>query len=78
MGSFSWGLECCMCKTRIIDVAHDASSNKLVHTKVLVKNCVTLTGNYAMPLGHKKGVKLTPEEEENLKKRMIKENSEEI
>ncbi|KAL0612962.1 40S ribosomal protein S8 [Plecturocebus cupreus] len=42
VGNFSWGSECCTRKTRIIDVVYNASNNKLVRTKTLVKNCIVL------------------------------------
>ena len=78
VGNFSWGSECCTRKTRIIDVVYNASNNELVRTKTLVKNCIVLIdstpyrqwyeSHYALPLGRKKGAKLTPEEEEILNK----------
>uniref|UniRef100_A0A5F7ZE27 40S ribosomal protein S8 n=2 Tax=Macaca TaxID=9539 RepID=A0A5F7ZE27_MACMU len=43
MGNFSWGSECCSRKTRIIDVVYNASNNKLVCAKTLVKNGFMLT-----------------------------------
>uniref|UniRef100_A0A2K5DFT5 Small ribosomal subunit protein eS8 n=1 Tax=Aotus nancymaae TaxID=37293 RepID=A0A2K5DFT5_AOTNA len=74
--------ECCTRKTRIIDVVYNASSNELVHTKTLVKNCIVLIdstpyrqwyeSHYALPLDRKKGAKLTPEEEEILNKKRSK------
>ena len=30
MGNFSWGSECCTCKTRIMDVVYNAPTNELV------------------------------------------------
>ncbi|XP_051556179.1 40S ribosomal protein S8-like [Myxocyprinus asiaticus] len=82
VGNFSWGSECCTRKTRIIDVVYNASNNELVRTKTLVKNCVVFVdstpyrpwyeSHYAIPLGRKKGAKLTPEEEENLNKKRSK------
>uniref|UniRef100_A0A2K6ET38 Small ribosomal subunit protein eS8 n=1 Tax=Propithecus coquereli TaxID=379532 RepID=A0A2K6ET38_PROCO len=76
-----WG-ECCTRKTRIIDVVYNVSNNELVRTKTLVKNCIVLTdstpyrqwyeSHYALPLGRKKGAKLTPEEEEILNKKRSK------
>ncbi|KAF7700469.1 hypothetical protein HF521_003427 [Silurus meridionalis] len=79
VGNFSWGSECCTRKTRIIDVVYNASNNELVRTKTLVKNCVILVdsapfrhwyeSHYALPLGRKKGAKLTPEEEDILNKK---------
>nr|KAF6341153.1 EF-hand domain containing 1 [Myotis myotis] len=67
VGNFFWGSECCMRKTRIIDVVYNASNNKLVPTKTLVKNCIVLVdstayrqwyeSHYALPLGCKKGAR---------------------
>ena len=72
VGNFSWGSECCTRKTRIIDVVYNASNYELVRTKTLVKNCIVLIdstpyrqwyeSHNALPLGCKKGAKLTPEE----------------
>ena len=55
-------------KTRITDVVYNASSNELVRTKTLVKNCIVVIdatpfrqwyeAHYAMPLIKKKGAKL--------------------
>ena len=39
-GNFSWGSMAIAHKTRILDVAYNASSNDLIRTKSLVKNCV--------------------------------------
>ena len=82
VGNVSWGSECCMRKTRIIDVVYNASNNELVRTKTLVKNCIVLIdstpywewyqSHYAPPLGRKKGAKLTPEEEDILNKKRSK------
>jgi len=54
-------------KTRITDVVYNASSNELVRTKTLVKNCIVVIdaspfrlwyeAHYAMPLIKKKGAK---------------------
>uniref|UniRef100_A0A9R1SRV8 40S ribosomal protein S8 n=2 Tax=Cyprinus carpio TaxID=7962 RepID=A0A9R1SRV8_CYPCA len=81
-GNFAWGFECCTRKTRIIDVVYNASNNELVRTKTLVKNCIVLVDStpfrqwyeaqYVIPLGRKKGAKLTPEEEEILNKKRSK------
>uniref|UniRef100_A0A8C8U9K2 Small ribosomal subunit protein eS8 n=1 Tax=Peromyscus maniculatus bairdii TaxID=230844 RepID=A0A8C8U9K2_PERMB len=67
---------------KIIDVVYNASNNELVRTKTLVKNCIVLIdstpyrqwyeSHYALPLGRKKGAKLTPEEEEILNKKRSK------
>uniref|UniRef100_H2REC1 40S ribosomal protein S8 n=1 Tax=Pan troglodytes TaxID=9598 RepID=H2REC1_PANTR len=82
VGNFSWGSECCARKTRIIDVVYNASNNELVHPKTLVNNCIVLIdstpyrqwfeSHCALPLGRKKGAKLTPEEEEILNKKQSK------
>lgn len=52
----------------MIDVVYNASNNELVRTKTLVKNAIVVIdgapfrqwyeGNYAIPLGRKKGNKL--------------------
>nr|ANM86228.1 40S ribosomal protein S8-1 [Stygiella incarcerata] len=39
-GNFSWGSEVSTSKSRIIDVVYNATSNELVRTKTLVKNCI--------------------------------------
>ncbi|KAH0513849.1 40S ribosomal protein S8 [Microtus ochrogaster] len=67
---------------KIIDAVYNASNNELVRTKTLVKNCIVLIdstpypqwyeSHYALPLGRKKGAKLTPEEEEILNKNRSK------
>ncbi|XP_012620666.2 small ribosomal subunit protein eS8 [Microcebus murinus] len=82
VGNFSWGSEGCTRKRRIIDVVYNVSNNELVPTKTLVKNCIVLIdstsyrhwyeSHYALPLGRKKGAKLTPEEEEILNKKRSK------
>ena len=41
-GNFSWGSEVCTRKTRIMDVAYNATNNELLRTKTLVKNCVVM------------------------------------
>uniref|UniRef100_A0ABI8AP48 40S ribosomal protein S8 n=1 Tax=Felis catus TaxID=9685 RepID=A0ABI8AP48_FELCA len=82
VGNFSWGSECCTRKTKIIDVVYNASNNELVRTKALVKKRIVLIdstqyrqwygSHYALPPGHKKGAKPTPEEEEILNKKRSK------
>ncbi|XP_076437991.1 small ribosomal subunit protein eS8-like [Babylonia areolata] len=72
-GNFSWGSESVTRKTRIIDVIYNASNNELVRTKTLVKSCIVqidstpfrqwYEAHYASPLGRKKGVKLSAQEE---------------
>nr|QBH73384.1 40S ribosomal protein S8 [Nicoletia phytophila] len=81
-GNFSWGSECCTRKTRLIDVVYNASNNELVRTKTLVKNAIVTIdaapfrnwyeSHYAIPLGRKKGAKLTETEEANLNKKRSK------
>merc|ERR1712095_154554 len=81
-GNFSWGSEAVARKTRIIDVLYNASNNELVRTKTLVKNAIVqidalpfrqwYEAHYATPLGRKKGVKLSEEEEAVLSKKRSK------
>merc|ERR1712105_26262 len=63
-------------KTRIIDVVYNACNNELVRTKTLVKNAIVVIdaspfrqwyeSHYALPLGRKKGSKLSEAEEKIL------------
>merc|ERR1712062_739494 len=72
-GNFSWGSEATSRKTRIVDVLYNASNNELVRTKTLVKNAIVqidgtpfrqwYEAHYSTPLGRKKNVKLTEQEE---------------
>ncbi|XP_068735749.1 small ribosomal subunit protein eS8-like [Montipora capricornis] len=72
-GNFSWGSESVTRKTRIIDVVYNASSNELVRTKTLVKNCIVQVdstpfrqwyeAHYGLPLGRKKAAKEGESEE---------------
>lgn len=81
-GNFSWGSESITRKTRVMDVVYNASNNELVRTKTLVKNCIVQVdsnpfrqwyeSHYAIPLGRKKGAKLTEAEEEELNKKRSK------
>jgi small subunit ribosomal protein S8e len=81
-GNFAWASERCTRKTRVIDVVYNASNNELVRTKTLVKNCIVLIdatpfrlwyeNHYSLPLGRKKGVKLTEAEEEIFNKKRSK------
>ena len=81
-GNFSWGSECCTRKTRIIDVVYNASNNELVRTKTLVKNAIVVIdatpfrqwyeAHYALPMGRKKGAKLTEAEDPLTKKKSKK------
>merc|ERR1712090_120160 len=81
-GNFSWGSEAQTRKARIIDTVYNASNNELVRTKTLVKNAIVqidalpfrqwYEAHYATPLGRKKGVKLSEEEEAVLTKKRSK------
>ena len=39
-GNFAWGTEAVAQRARILDVVYNATSNELVRTKALVKNCI--------------------------------------
>ncbi|RNA13774.1 40S ribosomal S8 [Brachionus plicatilis] len=81
-GNFSWGSEGVSRKTRIIDVVYNASNNELVRTKTLTKSTIVqidatpfrqwYEAHYALPLGRKKGSKLTEAEEAVLNKKRSK------
>jgi len=81
-GNFAWGSEGMTRKTRIIDVVYNASNNELVRTKTLVKSAIVVIdgtpfrqwyeSHYAVPLGRKKGAKLSEEEDKNLNKKRSK------
>merc|ERR1711921_71335 len=86
-GNFSWASEAISRKTRIIDVVYNACNNELVRTKTLVKNAIVVIdaapfrqwfeAHYALPLGRKKGAKLSDAEEAILfKKRSEKKYTE--
>ncbi len=78
-GNFSWGSEAVTRKTRIIDIVYNACNNELVRTKTIVKNAIVVIdatpfrqwyeAHYALPLGHKKGTKLTEAEEAVINKK---------
>ena len=78
-GNFSWGSEAIARKTRIIDIVYNAANNELVRTKTLVKNAIVVIdatpfrqwyeAHYAVPLGHKKGAKLSEGDEALLNKK---------
>ncbi|GAV10010.1 hypothetical protein RvY_19496, partial [Ramazzottius varieornatus] len=65
-------------KCRIVDVVYNASNNELVRTKTLVKNAIVTVdatpyrtwyeAHFGIPLGRKKGSKLSEAEEKNLNK----------
>ncbi|GBP39578.1 40S ribosomal protein S8 [Eumeta japonica] len=84
-GNFSWGSESATRKTRIIDVVYNASNNELVRTKTLVKNAVVVIdatpfrqwyeANYLLPLGRKKGAKLTEAEDAIINKKRSKKTA---
>merc|ERR1711915_293827 len=75
-GNFSWASEGQARRTRIIDVVYNACNNELVRTKTLVKNAIVVIdaapfrqwyeAHYALPLGCKKGSKLSEAEEKVL------------
>lgn len=79
-GNFAWGSETCTRKTRIIDVMYNASNNELVRTKTLVKSAIVTIdatpfrqwyeSHYTLPLGRKKGIKLSEAEEKVLSKKL--------
>merc|ERR1712003_63516 len=81
-GSYSWGSEAITKSTRIIDVVYNAGNNELVRTKTLVKNAIVVIdaaplrnwyeAHFALPLGRKKGAKLTDAEEAVLNKKRSK------
>eukprot|EP00096_Caligus_rogercresseyi_P010029 TRINITY_DN352_c0_g1_i1.p1 TRINITY_DN352_c0_g1~~TRINITY_DN352_c0_g1_i1.p1 ORF type:complete len:209 (+),score=74.56 TRINITY_DN352_c0_g1_i1:118-744(+) len=81
-GNFSWGSESVSRKTRIIDVVYNAANNELVRTKTLVKNAIVVIdatpfrqwyeAHYALPIGHKKGAKLTEAEDAIINKKRSK------
>merc|ERR1711977_296538 len=68
--------------TRIIDVVYNACNNELVRTKTLVKNAIVtidaapfrqwFEAHYALPLGRKKGAKLSDADEAVLFKKRSK------
>lgn len=81
-GNFSWGSEAVARKTRIIDVMYNASNNELVRTKTLTKSTIVsidatpfrqwYEAHYALPLGRKKGLKMTEADEAQLNKKRSK------
>lgn len=81
-GNFAWGSEGTARKTRIIDVVYNASNNELVRTKTLVKNAIVVIdatpfrqwyeAHYILPLGRKRGAKLTEAEEAMFNKKLSK------
>merc|ERR1712142_849367 len=84
-GNFSWGSEAIARKARIIDTVYNASNNELVRTKTLVKNAIMgidaapsrqwYEAHYALPLGRKKGAKLTDAEEAVINKKRSKKTA---
>ena len=67
---------------RIIDIVYNACNNELVRTKTIVKNAIVVIdaapfrqwyeAHYALPLGHKKGTKLSEAEEALIDKKRSK------
>ena len=68
--------------SRIIDIVYNACNNELVRTKTIVKNAIVVIdaapfrqwfeAHYALPLGHKKGTKLSEAEEALINKKRSK------
>lgn len=73
-GNYSWGSEAVTRKTRILDVAYNASNNELVRTKTLVKGAIIQVDaapfrqwylqHYGVEIGRKKKVSATSKKEE--------------
>ena len=71
-GNFAWPSENCAKKVRVLDVVYNATSNELVRTKTLVKNCIVqieaaplrqwYESHYGVKLGQRK--KKTGDDEE--------------
>lgn len=88
IGNFSWGSEGIAKKTRIIDVMYHPSNNELVRTKTLTKSTIVqidavpfrqwYESHYALPLGRKKGVKLTEAEEAVLNRKRSEKSQKKI
>jgi small subunit ribosomal protein S8e len=53
-GNFSWGTEAVTQKARILDVVYNATSNELVRTKTLVKNCIVSVDAHPFKLWYAK------------------------
>ncbi|XP_073303965.1 small ribosomal subunit protein eS8-like [Primulina huaijiensis] len=73
-GNYSWGSEAVTRKTRILDVAYNASNNELVRTKTLVKSAIIQVDaapfkqwylqHYGVDIGRKKKTAAKAETEE--------------
>ncbi|KZV46255.1 hypothetical protein F511_23726 [Dorcoceras hygrometricum] len=73
-GNYSWGSEAVTRKTRILDVAYNASNNELVRTKTLVKGAIIQVDaapfkqwylqHYGVDIGRKKKTAAKAEAEE--------------
>ncbi|EOA13967.1 hypothetical protein CARUB_v10027092mg [Capsella rubella] len=73
-GNFSWGSETVTRKTRILDVAYNASNNELVRTQTLVKSAIVQVDaapfkqwylqHYGVDIGRKKKAAATKKEGE--------------
>lgn len=73
-GNFSWGSEAVTRKTRILDVAYNASNNELVRTQTLVKSAIVLVDaapfkqgylqHYGVDIGRKKKAAVAKKEGE--------------
>ncbi|KAG7538312.1 Ribosomal protein S8e/ribosomal biogenesis NSA2 [Arabidopsis suecica] len=75
-GNFSWGSEAVTRKTRILDVAYNASNNELVRTQTLVKSAIVLVDaapfkqgylqHYGVDIGRKKKAAASKKEGEEV------------
>lgn len=81
-GNFSWGSEATTRKTRILDVAYNASNNELVRTQTLVKNAIVQVDaapfkqwykqHYGVDVGLKKKGAVAAETEEEKQSNHVK------
>merc|ERR1711881_9267 len=77
-GNFGWASEGISKTTRIVDVVYNATSNKLIRTKTLVKGAIVVVdatpfrshfeNHYALALGRKKNHVFTDEEKAAIEK----------
>uniref|UniRef100_D3TM46 40S ribosomal protein S8 n=1 Tax=Glossina morsitans morsitans TaxID=37546 RepID=D3TM46_GLOMM len=78
-GNFAWGTEASAQRARILDVVYNATSNELVRTKTLVKNCIVVVDaapfrlwyakHYGIDLGASKSKKATQKSTEKKSKK---------
>lgn len=81
-GNFAWASEGSTRKTRILEVAYNASNNELVRTKTLVKNAIVYIdatpfrqwyeAHYILPMGRKRETKQQLAEDPVLSKKRCK------